>query len=52
MRVSREQMAENRRTIIDAASPLFRERGFNSVTVAEVMQAAGLTHGDGLSVWK
>jgi TetR/AcrR family transcriptional regulator, transcriptional repressor for nem operon len=45
MRVSREQMAENRRTILDAASRLFRERGFDSVTVAEVMQAAGLTHG-------
>jgi TetR/AcrR family transcriptional regulator, transcriptional repressor for nem operon len=45
MRVSREQMAENRRTILNAASRLFRERGFDSVTVAEVMQAAGLTHG-------
>jgi TetR/AcrR family transcriptional regulator, transcriptional repressor for nem operon len=45
MRVSREQMTENRRTILDAASRLFRERGFDSVTVAEVMQAAGLTHG-------
>jgi TetR/AcrR family transcriptional repressor of nem operon len=38
-------MAENRRTILDAAGRLFRERGFDSVTVAEVMQAAGLTHG-------
>jgi TetR/AcrR family transcriptional repressor of nem operon len=45
MRVSREQMAENRRTILDEAGRLFRERGFDSVTVAEVMQAAGLTHG-------
>jgi TetR/AcrR family transcriptional repressor of nem operon len=45
MRVSREQMTENRRTILDAAGRLFRERGFDSVTVAEVMQAAGLTHG-------
>ena len=45
MRVSREQMAENRATILDAASRLFRERGFDSVTVAEVMKAAGLTHG-------
>jgi TetR/AcrR family transcriptional repressor of nem operon len=45
MRVSREQMEENRRRILDAASRLFRERGFESVTVAEVMQAAGLTHG-------
>jgi TetR/AcrR family transcriptional repressor of nem operon len=45
MRVSREQVAENRRRILDAAGRLFRERGFESVTVAEVMQAAGLTHG-------
>jgi TetR/AcrR family transcriptional repressor of nem operon len=45
MKVSREQVAENRRAIIDAAGRLFRQRGFESVTVAEVMQAAGLTHG-------
>jgi TetR/AcrR family transcriptional repressor of nem operon len=45
MRVSREQMAENRRRILDAASRLFRAKGFDSVSVAEVMQAAGLTHG-------
>jgi TetR/AcrR family transcriptional repressor of nem operon len=45
MKVSREQVAENRRAILKAASRLFRQRGFASVTVAEVMQAAGLTHG-------
>ena len=45
MRVSREQVTENRQTILQAASRLFRERGFDSVTVAEVMNAAGLTHG-------
>ena len=45
MRVSREQVAENRRAILEAASRLFRERGYESVTVAEVMKAAGLTHG-------
>ena len=45
MRVSREQMAENRRRILDAAGRLFREKGFDAVTVAEVMKAAGLTHG-------
>lgn len=45
MRVSREQMAENRLRILDAASRLFRARGFHEVTVAEVMNAAGLTHG-------
>lgn len=45
MKVSREQMAENRRRILDAASSLFRDRGFDAVSVAEVMKAAGLTHG-------
>ena len=45
MRVSREQMAQSRRTILEAAGRLFRERGFEAVTVAEIMNAAGLTHG-------
>lgn len=45
MKVSREQMAENRRRILDAAGRLFRDKGFDSVSVAEVMKAAGLTHG-------
>jgi TetR/AcrR family transcriptional repressor of nem operon len=45
MKVSREQRAEHRRRILDAAGRLFRSKGFASVTVAEVMHAAGLTHG-------
>lgn len=45
MKVSREKVAENRRLILEAAGRLFRERGFEDVTVAEVMKAAGLTHG-------
>lgn len=45
MKVSREQMAENRRRILDEAGRLFRDKGFEAVTVAEVMKAAGLTHG-------
>ena len=45
MKVSREQVFENRRKILDAAGRLFRSRGFEGVTVAEVMKAAGLTHG-------
>ncbi len=45
MRVTREQVQENRRRILEAAGRLFRERGFSAVTVAEVMEAAGLTHG-------
>ncbi|WP_046656700.1 TetR/AcrR family transcriptional regulator [Lysobacter capsici] len=45
MKVSREQVGENRRRILDEAGRLFRARGFEAVTVAEVMKAAGLTHG-------
>lgn len=45
MKVSREQMAENRQRILEVASRLFREKGFEAVSVAEVMKAAGLTHG-------
>lgn len=45
MKVSREQVAESRQRILDAAARLFRERGFEGVTVAQIMSAAGLTHG-------
>lgn len=45
MKVSREQMAENRSRILTEAARLFREKGFEAVSVAEVMKAAGLTHG-------
>jgi len=45
MKVSREQMAENRQRILEVASRLFREKGFEAVGVSEVMQALGLTHG-------
>lgn len=44
-RVSREQADKNRLAIEDAASRLFRERGFNGVSVADLSSAAGLTHG-------
>jgi TetR/AcrR family transcriptional repressor of nem operon len=45
MKVSREQVRQNRQRILDAAARLFRERGFDGVSVADVMKAAGLTHG-------
>lgn len=44
-RVSREQAVKNRLVIEDAASRLFREHGFKGVSVAELMAAAGMTHG-------
>jgi TetR/AcrR family transcriptional repressor of nem operon len=45
MRVSRKQAAQNRGRVVDTAAKLFRERGFNGVGVADLMKAAGMTHG-------
>ena len=45
MKVSREQAAENRDRIVQVAAKLFRERGFDGIGVADLMKAAGLTHG-------
>jgi TetR/AcrR family transcriptional repressor of nem operon len=45
VKVSREKVAEHRIRILAAAARLFRQRGFDDVTVAEVMKDAGLTHG-------
>jgi len=45
MRITKEQSQENRARVIDGAARLFRERGFAGVGVADLMRAAGLTHG-------
>ncbi len=45
MRMSREAMASHREDILAAASRMLRERGREGTSVADVMQAAGLTHG-------
>ncbi|BCP55311.1 TetR family transcriptional regulator [Kaistia sp. 32K] len=45
MGTSQEKKAASRQAIVAAAARLFRERGIDGVTVAEVMEAAGLTHG-------
>lgn len=45
MRLTKEQAASNRQAIVEAASQLFRERGFDAVSVADLMTAAGFTHG-------
>ena len=45
MKVSREQAAQNRERIVEAAARLFRERGFEGIGVAYLMKEAGLTHG-------
>lgn len=44
-RVSKEQTELNRHAIEDASARLFREKGFAGVSVADLMGAAGLTHG-------
>ncbi|KQP91271.1 MULTISPECIES: TetR family transcriptional regulator [unclassified Methylobacterium] len=44
-RVSQEQARLNRQRVVEVASALFRERGLHGVGVADIMAAAGLTHG-------
>ena len=45
MRVSRAQAAENRQTVINVASRLFREHGFDGIGLKDLMEGAGLTQG-------
>jgi TetR/AcrR family transcriptional regulator, transcriptional repressor for nem operon len=45
MRYPIEETAAKHERIVKEASRLFRERGFDNVSVGEVMKAAGLTHG-------
>jgi TetR/AcrR family transcriptional regulator, transcriptional repressor for nem operon len=45
MRYPAEETAAKHERIVKEASRLFRERGFDNVTVGEVIKAAGLTHG-------
>ncbi|MFF7163434.1 TetR/AcrR family transcriptional regulator [Streptomyces sp. NPDC008086] len=45
MRVTRAQAEQNRAHIVTTAARLFRERGYDGVGVAELMAAAGFTHG-------
>jgi len=43
--VSRIQAAENRQAVIDVASRLFREHGFDGIGLKNLMKGAGLTQG-------
>jgi TetR/AcrR family transcriptional repressor of nem operon len=45
MRITKDQAEENRARVVDAAAKLFRAKGFDAVGVAELMAAAGMTHG-------
>lgn len=45
MKVDRPTLARHRAKMLEQAGRLFRLRGFGAVGVAEITQAAGLTHG-------
>jgi TetR/AcrR family transcriptional repressor of nem operon len=45
MRISRQQVAENREHLLAVALTEFREHGFDGVGVADVMKAAGMSLG-------
>jgi TetR/AcrR family transcriptional regulator, transcriptional repressor for nem operon len=45
MRKSREEAAETRKRIVGAAARKFREQGIVATGLADLMKAAGLTHG-------
>jgi TetR/AcrR family transcriptional regulator, transcriptional repressor for nem operon len=45
MRITKRQAESNRARVVEAAARLFREKGFEGVGVADLMHAAGMTHG-------
>jgi TetR/AcrR family transcriptional regulator, transcriptional repressor for nem operon len=45
MKITKAQAEANRALVVETASQLFRERGFDGVGVADLMAAAGFTHG-------
>ena len=45
MKVSKAQAQANRSHIVETASRLFREHGYDGIGIADLMAAAGFTHG-------
>ena len=45
MRITKRQADENRTRVVETAARLFREKGFDGISVAELMHAAGMTQG-------
>jgi TetR/AcrR family transcriptional repressor of nem operon len=45
MRITRQQADENRTRVVETAAALFREKGFDGVSIADLMRAADMTHG-------
>ena len=45
MRITEDQAQKNRQRVVAKASKLFRESGFDGISVNDLMKAAGFTHG-------
>src|ERR1051325_10873421 len=45
MRGTRAQAGQRRQKVVDVASRLFREHGFDGIGLKDLMEGAGLTHG-------
>ncbi|GHB26289.1 TetR family transcriptional regulator [Pseudovibrio japonicus] len=45
MRVSRKIAEQNRKNVVETAGQLFREQGYDGIGIADLMKAAGMTHG-------
>jgi TetR/AcrR family transcriptional regulator, transcriptional repressor for nem operon len=45
MKVTKAQAQANRALVVETATTLFRERGYDGVGIADLMAAAGFTHG-------
>jgi TetR/AcrR family transcriptional regulator, transcriptional repressor for nem operon len=45
MRITKRQAEENRAKVVETAARLVREKGFEGIGVADLMRAAGMTHG-------
>jgi TetR/AcrR family transcriptional repressor of nem operon len=45
LRLTKEEVERNKRHIVETASRMFRLRGIENVTVADVMKESGFTHG-------
>ena len=45
MKVTKAQAEANRAQVVETASALFRERGYDGIGIADLMAAAGFTHG-------
>jgi TetR/AcrR family transcriptional repressor of nem operon len=45
MRITKQQADENKARVVETAAVLFREKGFDRVSIADLMQAADMTHG-------